>query len=397
MTAPPVPPGRLVEPDFHRSGGAPALWRWMREHAPVHWHRPGTFPGFWSLTRYADVRAVYRDAGTFSSAHGVLLRPAALGPDPGSGLTLALTDPPRHKVLRSLLAPPFAERGVRELEPYVRATARALLVRAVEQGGCDLAQDVAARLSLSVICRLLGVPRPDQDMLVGWTAEAFAAARPLTAHPQLMAYFVELMYQRMEQPTADLVGRLVDSDVGGTLLTEKEILLNVENLVGATENAGLSMAGGLLALLEHPQQWRRLQDDPGLLPAATEEVLRWTSSAVHSMRMVTEPTEVCGQRLDRGAFVVLWLPSANRDPVAFPDPDRFDVARRPNRHLALGTGEHVCIGSTMARVQTRILLAELLDLRVQMELAEPVVPVRSIAVSGPEHLVVRVRPARGGG
>ncbi|MER8072292.1 cytochrome P450 [Streptomyces sp. NPDC094034] len=381
-------PAQLVDPELHATGNPHAVWRWMRENAPVYQHQADQLPAFWSLTRYEDIRAVYRDHDSFSSAHGVLLRPAALGADPGGGLTLALTDPPRHKQLRSLLAPRFAVRSARELEDFLRADVREALARATERGECDFAQDVAARLSALTVCRLTGVPPEDHEMFVRAISEAFAAAQPLIAHPQLMEYLVELMYQRMEEAAEDLMSSLTDDE----MLNEEEILLNIENLVGASENAGLSMAGGALAFLDHPEQWDRLRTDRSLLPLAVEEVLRWTSSATHSMRTAARPAVLGGQRIEAGDRLVLWIPSANRDEGVFACPDEFDIARRPNRHLALGFGEHVCIGGNVARTQLRVLLTEMLDRVALMERTGPVVRLRSIAVNGPEHLPVRITP-----
>ena len=387
MTAATASPDRLVDPELHAAGAAHEVWRRMRRDFPVHRHEPGELPSFWSLTRYDDIRAVYRDPRLFSSAHGVLLRPAE---DPGGGLTLALTDPPRHKQLRALMADWFSTRFVRSLDGPIRAAVREVLARAVELGECDFVHDVAGRLSHAVICRIMGVPEEDREALYHWTNEAFHAAASLAAHRELMRYFIDLMYRRMVEPADDLISALAGGTADGDLLAEEEILLNCENLLGATENGRLALAGGMLALLEHPDQWRRLRADRGLLPGAVEEILRWTSSATHSMRTTTAATVIRGHRIEAGERVVVWLPSANRDEDVFIDPDRFDVARSPNRHVALGGGEHVCIGGTLARAETRILLEELLDTAVAIERTGPAVPVRSIAVSGPEKLPVRI-------
>ncbi|KAF4408202.1 MULTISPECIES: cytochrome P450 [Streptomyces] len=381
---------RLLDPALHAEGDPHAVWRRMREHAPVHRHEPGEMPAFWSLTRYEDVRTVYRDPAAFSSRHGVLLRPAALGEDPGGGLTLALTDPPRHKQLRSLMADWFHTRAVRGLEDPIRATTRTVLSRALELGSCDIVHDIAGRLSLYVISGILGVPEEDREALYRWTDEAFEAHVSLAAHPRIVEYFMELLYRRMEEPRDDLVSSLVHGTVNGELLTEEELLLNCENLIGATENGRLALIGGVLAFLEHPGQWRRLHEDRSLLPGAVEEVLRWTSSATHSMRTATRPYEIRGRRVEPGDRVVLWLPSANRDEDVFADPYTFDIARRPNRHIALAAGEHYCIGSTLARTELRLLFTELLDSVAAMELDGPVTRLRSIAVNGPASLPVRL-------
>jgi cytochrome P450 len=390
MTAPALLPDRLVDVDLHVSGETHELWRWMRRHAPVYRHEPADLPLFWSVTRYDDVNAVYHQPDLFSSAEGVLLRPISRGGDPGGGLTLALTDPPRHRDLRAMVAGRFNERCARSLEDVIKADARSVIAAAIDNGECDFAHDISARLSIYLICRLLGIPDQDRELLLRWTVEAFEEEKPLAAHPQVMRYFIELMYTRMDDPADDAMSMLVTGRAGGAPLTETEIVLNCENLVGATENAGLSMAAGMLAFLDHPQQWQRLREDRGLVPSAVEEMLRWTSSASHSMRTTTRPVELAGQQIGAGERVVVWLPSANHDESAFTDPYRFDIGRRPNRHLALGTGEHYCVGATMARHQMRILFTELLEMAERIEQTGPVVPVRSLAVSGPAHLPVRI-------
>lgn len=379
----------LVDIELHATGDPHALWREMRATEPVSWHMVGEYPGFWSLTRYEDVKAAYLDPGTFSSAQGVLLRPVDAGADPGGGLTLALTDPPRHKQLRAIMADWFSARSVRALENTIAAATGVVLDRVLSTD-VDFAHDVAARLSLYVVGAIIGVDEDDREDVFRWTNEAFHASASLVTHQRLMAYFEELMYQRMIEPTGDLVSALVNETVNGKLLPEEEVLLNCENLIGATENGRLALIGGLDAFLQYPDQWAAVRDDRSLLPGAVEEILRWTSSAVHSMRTATRPVTVRGQQIGTGDRVVLWVPSANRDEDVFADPDTFDVRRTPNRHLALGGGEHFCIGSVLARAELRILFGALLDRVGEIERTGPVVPVRSIAVSGPEHLPVRL-------
>lgn len=394
MTADAMHPNLLTDAEWHATGDPHALWRWMRTQSPVHWHPAAALPGFWSVTRYADVRAIYSDPVTFSSASGVLLRPVRYGEDPGGGLTLALTDPPRHRELRALIADQFSTRHARSIGNAIRADVRSVLARAAEQGECDVAHDIGIRLSTLLICRLMGIYQEDFEDLIHWATEAFDAGKPLTGHLPIMQYFIDLMYDRMGARTEDIAGLLANGTIGGRELTETEILLNFENLVGATENAGLSIAGGMQALAQHPEQLSILRERQDLLPTAVEEILRWTSSAVHSMRTATRPCVINSHEIEAGDRVVVWLPSANRDESVFDQPYSFNLDRRPNRHLALGFGEHVCIGGTMARAQLRILLTELLDSVEAFELAGPAVPLRSIAVKGPAHLPMRLTMRR---
>ncbi|MFI5617760.1 cytochrome P450 [Streptomyces sp. NPDC051567] len=384
----------LVDPELYATGDPYPVFRRMRDNNPVSWHEPTEYPGFWSVTRYDDIRTVYNDARVFSSARGILLRPLGHGRDPGGGRTLALTDPPHHKALRTLVADWFTTRSVRALEDAMREAVRAVLARAAALGTCDFVTDIAARLPLYVICRLMGVPAHEQEMLFTLTSRAFGAGEPETrsiAHQEIMAYFVELMYRRMDEPADDLVSALVNGEVDGELLAEEDVLLNCDNLlVGGTENVRLAVAGGMLTFLERPADWERLRTDRTLMPTAIEEVLRWTSTATHIMRTVTEPVLLGGRRLEPGDRVVLWTPSANRDERHFENPDAFDIARRPNRHLALGAGEHFCLGAMMTRTEMRILFEELLDSTHRIERTGPAVPLRSIVVNGLESLPVRI-------
>jgi cytochrome P450 len=380
----------LLDPDAHASGSCREVWRVMQESFPVHWNPEGEYPGFWSITRHEDVHEVYSNPQIFSSEQGVLLRPRRIGTDPGGGLTLALTDPPRHRALRRLMAPWFTDRSLRLLEESIREDARNLLRLGAERGAIDFSHDIAVPMTLFAVSRLLGVQEQDRQDLVGWVDDSFRNNRPLAVNREFVIYFLELMERQLHKSNQDLLGALVFGDVEGELLSEEEILLNCENLIGAAENGGLSMAAGFVAFVEHPDQWRALSRDLRLMPGAVEEVLRWTSSATHSMRTTRNATTLRGQPIAAGEKVVLWLPPANRDPRVFSEPDRFDITRHPNRHLALATGEHVCIGGTLSRIQIRVLLTELLETNYRIEPDGPVSYLSSIMVNGPACIPLRI-------
>ncbi|MFJ5104728.1 cytochrome P450 [Streptomyces sp. NPDC088554] len=386
-----------MDPELYSQGDPFVQWKWLRANDPVHWHRPTELPGFWSLTRYHDIRTAYRDAETFSSAQGILLRPADHGADPGGGRTLALTDAPRHKQLRGLVDGWFAVRSVRALEAEMQGIAERVVNTALEQGSCDFVTDVAARIPLFVICRMMGVPESDWEHLYDLTSQAFAAGDPLTrrfAHLNILGYFETLQAEKAQKPGDDLVSVLATAEVEGERLSADDVILNCDNLlVGGTENTRIAAAGGMLALLEHPGQWQAVRDGHELLPSTVEEVLRWTSTATHIMRTAVRPTEIHGQRIEVGDKVVFWLPSANRDESVFTDPDTFDVHRTPNRHLSLGFGEHFCLGSMLARVELRLLYGELLRQGVHVELDGEPKLLDSIVVNGPESMPVRMKAA----
>ncbi|MES9559755.1 cytochrome P450 [Streptomyces sp. NPDC007076] len=393
-TAPDI---NLVDPGLYSHGDPFAQWRWLRANSPVHWHPPAAeLPGFWSLTRYEDIRAAYRDAETFSSAQGILLRPADHGADPGGGRTLALTDAPRHRQLRGLVDEWFAVRSVRAREAEMKAIAQRVVDEALEQGSCDFVAEIAARIPLYVICKMMGVPESDWQHLYNLTSQAFAAGDPLTrrfAHLDILGYFEKLQAEKAANPADDLVSVLATASIEGERLSPEDIILNCDNLlVGGTENTRIAASGGMLTFLRNPEQWRILVEEPDLLPSAVEEVLRWTSTATHIMRTAVRPIEIHGKSIAAGDRVVFWLPSANRDETVFDNPDRFDVRRQPNRHLTLGFGEHFCVGSMLARVELRLLYGELLRKSVDIELDGEPKLLDSIVVNGPERLQVRLTP-----
>jgi cytochrome P450 len=387
----------LTDPELYSNGDPYAAWRWLREHDPVHWHPPaGEYPGFWALTKYEDVRAAYRDPAAFSSAGGIVLRPVAYGGDPGGGRTLALTDPPRHRKLRALVDEWFAPRSIRLLDREMREITREVIVRAMEREKCDFVTDIAARVPLYVICKMIGVPRADWERLFSLAHASFGSDDPVerrAAHLEILQYFEDLVTARAKVPADDLVSVLAAARIDGRELTPDEKILNCDNLlVGGTENSRLAASSGMLAFLQHPDQWKALAAEPELLDSAVEEVLRWTSSATHILRTATAPAVLRGRRIEAGDRVTLWNPSANRDKDVFDDPDTFSVRRKPNRHIALGTGEHFCLGGTLARAELRLLYEELLRNTERMELDGTPVMLSSIIVNGPESLPVRLIP-----
>lgn len=386
----------LVDPELYTSGDPFTQWRWLRANDPVHLHQETDFPAFWALTRYDDVKAVFRDAETFSSAQGILLRPSGHGADPGGGRTLALTDPPRHRQLRRLVEDWFAVRSVRAMEARMRAIAGTVIDAAAKREHCDFVADIAARIPLYVICDMMGVPEPDWEKLFSLSREAFGAGDPATrrfAHLEIMGYFEDLAVARAARPADDLVSVLVTGEIDGSRISQEEVILNCDNLfVGGAENTRIAAAGGMLAFLEHPEQWQRLAGDPALLPSAVEEVLRWTSTPTHIARTAVRPAEIRGRRIAAGDLVTLWLPAANRDEEVFAAPDVFDVGRQPNRHLSLGFGEHFCVGNMLARAEMRLLYEELAARPLRIELDGEPVRLSSIVVNGLEQLPLKMVP-----
>ena len=391
----------LTDPKLYSDGDPYAVWQWLRANDPVRWHPPAELPGFWIFTLYDDVRAAYRDHATFSSAGGIILRPEEHGDDPGGGRTLALTDPPRHRQLRAVVDDWFAPRSIRALEAEMRDVARDVVIRAIEREKCDFVAEVAARVPLYVICKMMGVPKDDWENLFSLTSKAFGASDAMTrrlAHLDILEYFEILLESRAKSPADDLMTALVTAEIDGEKLSRDDLILNCDNLlVGGTENTRIAAAGGMLAFLRHPAEWQAVAATPELLGSAVEEVLRWTSTATHIMRTATRPVVIRDRQIEAGDRVTLWNPSANRDESVFVEPDRFDVRRKPNRHLALGGGEHFCLGGTLARTELRLLYDELLRNTASIELDGEPVLLGSVVVNGPERLPVRFTPGHDSG
>lgn len=385
----------LVEGKTYESGCPFELWRRMREHEPVVWQHTRTFGGFWSLTRYADVKAVLRRADAFTTSSGILLRPLEQGPDPGSGRTLALSDPPRHTTLRGAVAEWFAPRNLRLLTNSLAAAAKTVVAEAVAKSPIDFVTEIAAKLPLQVVWTFLDIPAADRAALTKWSMDAFCAGSAVArsiAHLEILEYFGTLAAKRRDQPGDDLVSVLARAEVGGRPMPLDEVVLNCDNLlVGGTENVRLAMSGGIHALMEHPEQWARLREEfDQVIPTAVEEIMRWTSSATHLVRTASRNTEIGGQRIACGDRVVLWVPAANRDPAEFAEPDVFDVTRKPNRHLALGSGPHHCVGVQLARLEISTVLRELVRQVRHLHPGGAVTRVDSVVVNGFRTLPIRL-------
>jgi cytochrome P450 len=350
----------LADPRTHAEHDLRDVWRKLRAQAPVRWHQPrDDTRGFWVLSRYADIVGVYRDPRRFSSERGNMLATLQRDGDPAGGRMVAVTDGPRHSALRKLLAAAFTPRFLAPLEQQVRDDTRRLLRAAVERGTGDFARDVAAYLPLATICGLLGVPEQDRPFLLSLTSAALSSDEPdqspaqvWRARNELLLYFTELVQRRRADPGGDVVSLLVTSHVDGAPLTTDEAILNCYSLIlGGDETARLTMAGAVAAFIDHPDQWNALRAGRVDTASAVEEVLRWTTAALHAGRTATEDVELHGQRIRAGDAVTLWHTSANQDEDAFDAPAEFDLGRTPNRHLTFGYGPHFCLGAALARIE----------------------------------------------
>lgn len=364
----------LTDPRLYEEGDPHTVWRALREHSPVWWHaHPGYPPAFWAVTGYEPGLRVLTDWRRFSSAQGTSLRPDVRKPYPGAGRMLALSDPPRHDILRKAIAGLFSRRAVSSLESSARSVIRSLWSQAKEAGGCDFVTDVAAVVPFAVSADLLGISPEDSAMV---TAAAEKSSLEVTgadaqaAHYQVLQYFAQALEDRRRQPGDDLVSAFVRAQANGTGISDEEIILSCDNVVVAVgDTVRLAAAGSLLALLEHPDQYRALRSGAVDVRRAVDELLRWTCPTAHLLRTAVVDTALGGALIRAGDTVTVWLPSVNRDEAVFEAGDTLALDRRTNRHAAFGYGVHLCLGAALARLILRALLAELSEDSAEISLA----------------------------
>ncbi len=380
----------LADPDTYVSGMPFEAFRELRRRAPVAWHPHRDGPGFLALTGYDEILAVSRDSTTWSSqTAGVFFEV----PRPEDEFQLALMmltmDPPRHTKLRSLISKGFTPRQVAKLNKHVADMARQIVDEVVERGECDFVDDIAGALPSFVIAELLGIPLEDGRKLYELTEimNTGAVGEPThtaDAQMQMFQYGTELAARKRAVPGDDIATSLLQAEVDGERLTDVEFNMFFLLLINAGGDTTRNLvAAGILALLEHPAEKARLAADPSLLPTAIEEMLRYTSPVTVFVRTATTDTELRGIPVKSGERAAMFYPSANRDETRFADPDRFDIGRAPNPHLAFGGGgTHFCLGANLARVEASAIIPEVLSRMKDLELAGPVERVRSTLMNG---------------
>ncbi len=366
----------VAAPDFWDIGlfadGIPhEIFRRLRRDAPVTWN-PGSDAGsgFWSLTRYDDIVRVSRDSETFSSQRrGIMMFDTFVEGTPDDARMMIDLDPPLHTRYRRLVNRGFTPRTVARLDPLMRAVVTATIDGVIASGHCDFANAIAGPLPIAVIAELLGIPEADCPLIAELSdrIQSGDENRPADeAIGELYAYANALAARKrdeMERGTGrdDIVTVLLSATVDGDALTEVEFdLFFLLLAVAGNETTRGATTNGMFAFVEHPDEWQRLQRSPELIDSAVDEILRWSSPLRYMARTATHDVEIRGTAIAAGDKVVLWYASANFDDAQFPDPDRFDIGRSPNEHLAFGGGgHHFCLGASLARLELRALFAEL--------------------------------------
>jgi cholest-4-en-3-one 26-monooxygenase len=386
----------LLEGSFYVDGPGPK-YAWMREHAPVYYDAKHNV---WGLASYAAVLAVSKDPKTFSSAGGIR-------PDSGPLPMMIDMDDPEHWTRRKLVNRGFTPGRVRDSEPKIRAVADEIIDRVCERGECDFVRDIAAPLPMILIGDMLGVAPEDRDDLLRWSDDMVSAQSGSATEAQFMqamnamteytSFCTHAVAQRQQNPTDDLMSVLVHADVDGDRLEPDEVLHeSLLILVGGDETTRHVISGGMEQLLLYPDQRKLLQEDPSKIPTAVEEMLRWVSPIKNMCRTVTHDVELMGQPLREGQKCMLLYESANRDREKFDDPERFDVERHPNEHVAFGFGAHYCLGQALARLELNVMFEQLLTRLPDLELAaDPATLPRRRAnfISGLESMPVTFSPA----
>jgi cytochrome P450 len=386
----------LADPDTYVSGMPFEAFRKFRRRAPVAWHPYQEGPGFLALTGYDEVLAVSRDSATWSSQAAVVFFEIPRPEDQYQLALIMLTmDPPRHTKLRSLVSKGFTPRQVAKLNNHMADMARQIVDDVVERGECDFVNDIAGALPSFVIAELLGIPLEDGRKLYELT-EIMNSGLVRDSHleqaqMQMFQYGTELASRKRAVPGDDIATSLLQAEVDSERLTDLEFNMFFLLLINAGGDTTRNLvAAGILALMEHPAEQARLAADPSLLPTAIEEMLRFTSPVTVFVRTATKDTELRGIPVKSGDRAAMFYPSANRDETHFADPERFDIGRAPNPHLAFGGGgTHFCLGANLARVEAAAIIPEVLSRMKDLEFAGPVERVRSTLMNGIRSMPVR--------
>lgn len=357
----------LMDMDVFTSGRQHELFMRLRESTPIHWNDEPDGPGFWSLFRYADVRAAMLDQPRLSSADGTQL---ASRRAEGKLHSLHNMDDPRHSQLRRIGAPFLRGIRVKSWQEFIHDAITGLLDEAEAAGRIDAVHDIAARLPMLVLGRVLGVPAEDCPLMVDWTNRITTddpdylpdPAMRETARDDLFAYFKELTDERRRTPQDDLVSVLGAGRIDGELLSWDELAAYYVLLVAAgNETTRHLISGGIEAFHEHPGAWEAVRANPDMVGSSVEEMLRWITPVACIRRTALDDLEWHGETIRKGQKVIAWFSSANRDETVFEEPQTFRPDRTPNLHLTFGWGIHACMGAHLARAEAAALFTEIID------------------------------------
>lgn len=376
----------------------------LRSEAPVSWVDVPNYRPFWAITKHADIMDIERNNELFTNSPRPVLVTAE-GDEQQAAIgvrTLIHMDDPEHRVMRAIGADWFRPKAMRALKVRVDELAKAHVDKMMELGPeCDFVQQVAVNFPLYVIMSLLGVPESDFPLMLKLTQELFGSdddefkrgteqAEQMSALLEMFEYFTALTKARREQPTEDLASAIANATVDGERLSDIATMSYYAIVAAAGhDTTSATISGGMLALIENPDQQAKLRNDLSLMPPATEEMIRWVTPVKAFMRTAAEDTTVRGVLIAAGESVLLSYVSGNRDEDVFDDPFRFDVTRDANKHVAFGYGVHFCLGAALARMEVNSFFTELLPRLRSVELAGAPEYVATTFVGGLKHLPLR--------
>src|SRR5262245_25572739 len=366
MTAPEI---RLLDGNWY-TGNVHQAFAWMRAHAPIYRDEIGQV---WGVAGYEELLRVSKDTETFCSR-------MSSRPDTPPIPSMINMDDPQHRRRRNLVNKGLTPRRVQDHEPRIRAICNALVAAVAARGRCDFVRDIAGPLPMAVIGDLLGVEPEDRAMLLHWSDDLIAGTsvtappevmdRAMKAFEQYADYSRRVVADRRVRPRDDMMSTLVHAEIDGQRLDDEDLLQEgLRILVGGDETTRHVITGGMEALIRNPAERARLRADPGLLPTAVEEMLRWVSPIKNMNRTATRDVELAGAQVREGDKLLLLYPSANRDERAFSRADEFHVDREPNDHVAFGHGVHFCLGASLARLELRVMFETLFARLPDIELA----------------------------
>jgi cholest-4-en-3-one 26-monooxygenase len=400
----------VIGPDFYAAHGYPhEAWRRLRRESPIHWFDLPGGVGFWAVTRRADLVRISKQPERFINGPRLAIfeEGAPVEGERTFVRQLLNMDPPEHGEFRRAASSWFTPRAIERRRPEVERITRDLLDEMAGDGALregDFVSDLAAPLTLSVLADMLGVPREDWQRMFRWTNQIAGAADPEfgdvesgfaaveQTRNELFGYFAKLAEARRADPRDDIVSVLSRAEVAGAPMRPLELLSYFLLLVVAgNETTRNAASGGLLALIENPDQWAKLRASPARVDTAVEEIVRWTSPVIQFCRTAVEDVELHGRKIRAGDAFCLFYPSANRDEAVFDEPDRFRVDRRPNPHVGFGIGEHFCLGANLARLELRVIFRDLVARLEHVELAGPVERMRSSFLGGMKRMPIRYR------
>jgi cholest-4-en-3-one 26-monooxygenase len=405
-----IDPLDLVDPTrFARHGYPHHVWTRLRAEAPVAYIEPPGYPPFWAVTKHADILYVASQPKLFSSAQGITLDMDLSGLEVVPEMIVYL-DPPRHGPMRQVANKKFLRSAVRARGDEIKRIAVGIIDQASTRGQireCDFVNTFATPLPVAVISWVLGVPPNDWEHLFRWTNEIIGKDDPeyrrsgespeqtsMRARGELHGYFRRLVEHRRRDPQDDLVTQLVQGEIDGVPLTQRQLVSYCELLVEAgNQTTRDAIAGGMQAFCEHPGQWEKLRAHPELVPDAVEEILRWVTPISYFSRTATEDSKLRGEKIRAGDKVALYWASANRDEEVFEDPFEFRIDRPPGQPVVFGFGPHLCMGAHVARVELQVMFSLLVARMEWFEQSGPVERLNSSVNGALKHLPIRYRLA----